>query len=194
MLWVGQVFADTCSVSTCTQQSSGIFAVLTDGSQGCLNDAQPALVTAYGLSYHGAECNINCNSIYSWSSPAYWNAMGCNLLGYPCGLQGQSPASVADVCQNASLSSMSASGTSRPPSSTSIFATGVSSSSSPLRVHQGDIGTIVGPIMGAMAIAIEAAAFFLAYREEAKDSLEADFGRRHHMVASCHQCRLPIPL
>jgi len=119
MLCMGQVFADTCTVNICQQKSGGFYAFLTDTSQGCLNSAESALVNACGLNYSGAMCYVDCGSIYSWSSGAYWNAMQCSLLGNPCGSQGQCPASVADVCKMASPATTTASGLSPPATSPS---------------------------------------------------------------------------
>jgi hypothetical protein len=57
------------------------------------------LVSKCGVGYTEISCNVDCSSIYAWSG-GYWNAAGCNLLGWPCGPQGECPSSVLSVCQS----------------------------------------------------------------------------------------------
>jgi hypothetical protein len=100
MLCMGQVFADTCTVNICNQESGGIYAFLTRSNQvdGCLDEAGSALVDECGSNYIGAKCYVDCGSIYSTTNGAYWNAMQCNIWSTACGSEGPCPASVADVC------------------------------------------------------------------------------------------------
>ena len=88
----------------CTESLGAVAVFLTDTSPGCLSNADNYLVSKCGVGYSGTTCNVDCNSIYSWSG-SYWKANGCSILGNTCGVQGECDASVSNVCQEVSTPS-----------------------------------------------------------------------------------------
>jgi hypothetical protein len=105
-----QVLAvSTCVDYMCMESSGSVVAVyLTDTTPGCSSAAANYLVSKCGVGYTEISCNVDCSSIYAWNG-GYWNAAGCNLLGNPCGPQGECPSSVLSVCQTPTPSSMATS-------------------------------------------------------------------------------------
>jgi len=101
MCCTGHVFATgICITNMCMEGSGAIAVFLTDTTPGCSSNAENYLVSKCGVGYNATTCNVDCNSIYSWSG-SYWNAQGCSILGNPCGAQGECSSSVSDVCEEA---------------------------------------------------------------------------------------------
>jgi hypothetical protein len=95
------VFAvNTCVIDMCTEASGNIQVALWDSSDGsdCQDWAQNVLTSSCGVGFQETQCYVDCSGIYSWSG-AYWGAMGCSGLGWPCGSTQVCSSSVSDVCQ-----------------------------------------------------------------------------------------------